>query len=480
MIVNELRQSILNDAIKGQLTVQNNDDYSSKELVAHLLETRKELVEKKEILKKPFLKNEDIEPPFAIPDNWSWSLLSNVSIIQEGAGIRKHQYTSSGTQLFSVTNILDGSIDLDKKKLYVNTDEFKEKYSHLKLNKGDIVTACSGGSWGKVAIYDKDDIVMLNTSTLRLRFFQDLANNKYLYYVIKSEYFKNCLANQLTGIQPNFGYAHYSTIPIPIPPIEEQERIVEKLDILMEKLDNLEALEENLKTSFSDFPLDMKKSILISALKGEFTSQNEKETVDISSIKEELISVEQPFAIPDNWKWISHNNLFDIVGGSQPAKTHFSKEKKENYVQLYQTRDYGKNPQPIFVDKNLVSKFTKKGDILLARYGGSLGKVFWANDGAYNVALVKVVIKYPELINNKYLFYYYLSDIYQSKVKGGNRSAQAGFSKDDLASMPFPLPPIEDQERIVEKLDEILPLCDGTLNIINVFIGKKESDDSED
>ena len=480
MIVNELKQAILNDAIQGKLTLQNEQDYSAKELAVRLLEKRKELVALKKILKKPFLNNEDIDIPFSIPDNWEWTLLSNVSIIQEGAGIRKHQYTSSGTQLFSVTNILDGSIDLEKKKLFVSTNEFESKYSHLKLNKGDIVTACSGGSWGKVAIYDQDDIVMLNTSTLRLRFFDDMANNKYLYYVVKSEYFKKCLANQLTGIQPNFGYAHYSTIPIPLPPVEEQERIVEKLDELFTKFDSLEETESELINEFSLFPIEMKKSILLSALKGEFTSQNKNELVNLNEVKEKLIDIEPPFSIPDNWVWISHNNLFDIVGGSQPAKSHFSKEKKENYVQLYQTRDYGKNPQPIYVDKKLVSKFTKKGDILLARYGGSLGKVFWAEDGAYNVALVKVVLKYPDLINNKYLYYYYLSDIYQSKVKNGNRSAQAGFSKDDLASMPFPLPPVEEQERIVEKLDKILPMCDNTFNIINTFVGKKESEECED
>lgn len=237
MIIEDLTNSVLNDALKGNLTKHNLEDTSAKDLVNELLKRRKELTIEKKILKKPFLKNEDIEIPFDIPDNWAWSYLSNISIIQEGAGIRKHQYTSTGIQLFSVTNILDGGIDLEKKKLYVSKEEYKNKYSHLKVNKGDIVTACSGGSWGKVAIYNEEDEVMLNTSTLRLRFFDDLADNKYLYYVLKSDYFKKCLSKQLVGIQPNFGYAHYSTIAIPIPPIEEQHRIVEKIEEILEKVE---------------------------------------------------------------------------------------------------------------------------------------------------------------------------------------------------------------------------------------------------
>ena len=181
MIVDDLKKAILDYAIQGKLTEQNEKDMSAFELKENLIESRKKLTKEKIILKKPFLNNDDIEPKFQIPNNWAWAYLSNVSIIQEGAGIRKHQYKENGIQLFSVTNILDGEIDLEKKQLYVSVDEYQKKYSHLKLNIGDIVTACSGGSWGKVAIYNEPDEVMLNTSTLRMRFFEDLGNTDWEY-----------------------------------------------------------------------------------------------------------------------------------------------------------------------------------------------------------------------------------------------------------------------------------------------------------
>ena len=171
------------------------------------------------------------------------------------------------------------------------------------------------------------------------------------------------------------------------------------------------------------------------------------------------ITEEIPFEIPDSWRWIRHNQLFEIVGGSQPPKSEFSDIQQENYVRLYQIRDYGKNPVPVYVEKSKVSKFSQKGDIILARYGGSLGKVFWAEDGAYNVALAKVCKNYKsnDLIYDKFLFMYYLSSIYQLFVKSASRSAQAGFNKDDLNALLFPLPPYNEQIKIIDRLEDFYP-----------------------
>lgn len=167
-----------------------------------------------------------------------------------------------------------------------------------------------------------------------------------------------------------------------------------------------------------------------------------------------------PFDIPESWRWVNHNALIEIVGGSQPAKAHFVEAARPGYVRLYQTRDYGPHPVPVFVDKTTVNKFTNKGDILLARYGASLGKVFVAEDGAYNVALAKVVILHDGVFITKYLYYYYQSSIYQNFAKNTSRSAQAGFNKDDLSVLYVPIPPLIEQQTIVDKLEIILPLIE--------------------
>lgn len=173
------------------------------------------------------------------------------------------------------------------------------------------------------------------------------------------------------------------------------------------------------------------------------------------TIEDALLPIaEQPYEIPSNWCWVKHNGILDTSGGSQPPKSYFISEPKEGYVQLYQTRDYGENPIPVYIPNKYATKTTNEGDILLARYGGSLGKVFRAHDGAYNVALAKVIKLYPDLVDDEFLYNYYLSHFYQDFcVKASNgRSAQAGFNREDMDSIPFPLPPIEEQKRIVERI----------------------------
>ena len=170
-----------------------------------------------------------------------------------------------------------------------------------------------------------------------------------------------------------------------------------------------------------------------------------------------------PFDIPDNWLWLKHNDLFEISGGSQPPKSKFINEPKAGYIRLFQIRDYGGKPVPVYIPESTATKTTKKGDILLARYGASLGKVFWAEDGAYNVAMAKVIPLYnflSEYVFDKYLFYYYHTDLYRSVIMGNSRSAQAGFNKDDLENMWFPVPPIAEQRRIVNSIEQILPLVE--------------------
>ena len=238
----DMKKSILQMAMQGKLVEQRPEEGTADELYEQIVAEKAQLIKEGKVQKKkdtqPFYDNDDLSE-FDIPDSWKWVKLSDVSLIQEGAGIRKWQYRDMGTQILCVTNILEGSIDLDKKKMFISDEEYHEKYEHLTLNIGDIVTACSGGSWGKTAIFDSTSTMMLNTSTLRLRFYGDLANNKYLYYITKSVFFRRQLELQLSGIQPNFGYAHYSRVMFPLPPLEEQKRIVAKIEELLPYCDQL-------------------------------------------------------------------------------------------------------------------------------------------------------------------------------------------------------------------------------------------------
>jgi len=230
---------------------ENSKIYSAENLICALRLEKKRLISQKKIGQQktiPALSKKEI--PFKIPDNWCWIRLNEISIIQEGPGIRKSQYKNEGVQFLTVTNILNGSIDLEKSKKYISVEEYKSKYRHFRINKGDIVSSCSGATWGKTAIFTLDCKIILNTSTLRLRFYGDLGENKFLYYLTKADFFKSQLSKHLTGQQPNYGYYHYSLIAVPIPPLTEQQNIVSILDEAFTAIDQAkENLQRNLQNA---------------------------------------------------------------------------------------------------------------------------------------------------------------------------------------------------------------------------------------
>jgi type I restriction enzyme S subunit len=264
----ELFESYLQGVFENKgdgIDIKTNEKLVALELFEDLKKEKKRLVSSKILLdKKDNHSYPIVDVPFAIPSHWVWCYLSDISLIQEGPGIRKHQYATSGVQFLTVTNILEGIVDLEKSKKFISKEQYKN-YSHFTINKGDIVTACSGGSWGKSAIYDLDEKLILNTSTLRLRFYNDLGDNNYLYYLTKTKYFKDSLSKHITGQQPNYGYSHYSKIPIPLPSLPEQQRIVVKLHALSAETKKLEAIYQ---TKINDLE-ELKKSLLQKAFNGE-------------------------------------------------------------------------------------------------------------------------------------------------------------------------------------------------------------------
>ncbi|VVB86330.1 Type-1 restriction enzyme MjaXIP specificity protein [uncultured archaeon] len=180
---------------------------------------------------------------FKIPENWCWYRLSDVVFFQEGPGIRNWQFKSQGIKLLNVQNILaNGNLFLENTNKFVSEDEFNEKYKHFLIEEGDLLFAASGGSWGKSVWFKNPGYgVMLNTSTVRLRFYSYKFEPNYLKYFLDSSFLKKQMELQLVGQQPNFGSTHLSRTYIPIPPFEEQRRIVAKVDQLMSLCDELEA-----------------------------------------------------------------------------------------------------------------------------------------------------------------------------------------------------------------------------------------------
>ncbi|MDC2571539.1 restriction endonuclease subunit S [Bacteroides ovatus] len=429
----------------------------------------------------------DEEVAFDIPQGWEWTRIGNIFNHTSG----KQQSSSNkggGTpqKFITTSNLYWGHFILDNVKVMNFTDE---EIKTCSATKGDLLVCEGGAGYGRSAIWNEDYDICLQNHVHRLR---PCVSGicEYVYHFIYLLKESNNLASVGTAM-PGLSANRLKGFLLPFPPLSEQRRIVAKLAELLpqiEKYNNVQNKLDELNTTIKDC---LKKSILQEAIQGKLVPQLAEEgtaqelleqiktekqklvkegKLKKSALKDsvifkgddnkywekstecmECIDDKIPFEIPSTWCWVRHNQLFEISGGSQPPKSQFVDSPKSGYIRLYQIRDYGSNPMPVYIPQEKANKITKEGDIILARYGGSLGKVFWAKDGAYNVAMAKVIPLFDsEFVNKQYLFLFYQSSIYQYLVKDHSRSAQAGFNKDDLKDLFFPLPPLEEQSRIVE------------------------------
>jgi type I restriction enzyme S subunit len=149
----------------------------------------------------------------------------------------------------------------------------------------------------------------------------------------------------------------------------------------------------------------------------------------------------------------------DFQGGTQPPKSTFINVEEDGYIRLLQIQDFKRSDKKVFIPIKKTLKTCQSHDILIARYGASLGKILTGLAGAYNVALTKTI---PDLkvLDKKYLYYFLVSDSFQGFLKSvGSRAAQAGFNKDDFAELKIPLPPLETQKQIAAVLEKADQLC---------------------
>jgi len=175
--------------------------------------------------------------------------------------------------------------------------------------------------------------------------------------------------------------------------------------------------------------------------------------------------------LPESWVNLPFTSVFDINGGTQPPKSEFIDEPKDGYVRLLQIRDFGLKPVPTYIPDKPNLRKCRKDDILIARYGASIGRIVTDQEGAYNVALAKVKIPYP--IDKTYVRRILESHIFQDPILAIQRTAQNGFNKKDLNSINIPLLPLPEQKRIVAKLDKLfeqLEIIKASLEKIPVLL----------
>ena len=427
----------------------------------------------------------DEEVPFEIPKGWEWCRLGEISTYAQTK--RKINASNADTQLWG----LDLE-DIEKGGRLLNIKTVGERKAigdKTVFNRGDILYSKLRPYLLKILVAPEGGIC--TPEIIPFTCYGNICKD-YIVSFLKSPYVDDYINSATFGVKmPRVSTETMTSLLVPLPPLSEQFRIDTKAKELMPYIDEYGKAQDKLNKLNEELSYTIRKSILQEAIQGKLVPQIVEEGTAqelLELIKEEkqklvkegklkkstlatsvifrgddnkywekstecmeCIDDKIPFEIPSTWCWVRHNQLFEISGGSQPPKSQFVDSPKSGYIRLYQIRDYGSNPMPVYIPQEKANKITKEGDIILARYGGSLGKVFWAKDGAYNVAMAKVIHLFDsEFVNKQYLFLFYQSSIYQYLVKDHSRSAQAGFNKDNLKDLFFPLPPLKEQSRIVE------------------------------
>lgn len=473
MDTKKLRQKILDLAIHGKLVPQDPNDEPASVLLERIKAEKERLIKEGKIKKsKKSTKASDTphyeNVPFEVPSSWVWTTLGEISNYGECNNV-------------SVDSITDDDWVLELEDLEKDTAKIIQTLSRSKrsikgvrhrFNKGDIL-------YSKLRTYLNKVLVAPQSGycTTEIMPFNSYCNvsSYYLNHVLRSAYFLDYTQQCGYGVKmPRLSTTDACNGMIPLPPLAEQKRIVKEIEHWFSLIDVIESGKEDLQATIKQ----AKSKILDLAIHGKLVPQDPNdepasELLKRINSKAEITcdnghSEKFPYEIPESWVWCSHNSILDISGGAQPSKNYFENKPKPNYIRLYQIRDYGESPVPVYIPINLASKQAKKGDILLARYGGSLGKVFHAEQGAYNVAMAKVIFKFENLIYKEFAYYYYLSDLYQGKLKEISRTAQAGFNSTDFNDMYFPLPPLAEQQRIVQKIEELFSVFNNIQKALEV------------
>ena len=292
------------------------------------------------------------------------------------------------------------------------------------------------------------------------------------------------------GCQPNCNGQTLSKMLIPVPPVEEQQRIVDKVNEIMPKIDEYEKIEKELEALKKEFPINMKDAILQAAMQGKLTEQLESD----SSVDELLLSIEEDrknkinnglikndkrlfikyidgedasYIIPNNWRTVTLGSIvYKLTDG-----THKTPKYATEGVKFVSVKDMSSGKLDLsgtkFITQTEHDELYKrcnpeKGDMLLSKVGTTGVPAIIDTDEQFSLFVSVALLKYNhQFINEKFLYYLLMSPLVQEQVKENTRGVgNKNWVLDFIAKTIIVLPPIEEQQRIVEKLEVLLPLCD--------------------
>ena len=483
MTPEQLRASILQYAMEGKLVKQNPDDEPAVTLLDKIKTEREELV-KEGKLKKPrkVQSTEDEDFKFDIPNSWSWCRLGNIIYhLTDGAHkTPKYIDTKDGIPFLSVKDISSGKIDLTNTK-FISQETHEVLSKRCNPQKGDILLT-KVGTTGIPVIVDTDIKFDLFVSVALLKFDDKLIDAKYFKYLLESPLVQDQVCENTKGVgNKNWVLRDINNTLIVLPPLEEQKRIVAKIEKLMPLVDEYAESYNRLQKIDNEFEDKLKQSVLQYAMEGKLVKQNLSDEPaselikKIENEKAELIKEgkikkskklpaitddEKPFDIPDSWEWVrlkqitTYGNFNSIKGSSIPDNSWvvdmkdvrkngggFSEIVRRKSTDIYKSNKYSFNKNAVLYGK--LRPYLRKVEI--AQTSG------FTTTEMLPINVVDLSTLVPQYLRYAMLSPYFVNLVNDSMY--GMKMPRVGTTF--LAKMVVPLPPLEEQKRIVEKVEEL-------------------------
>ena len=500
MTAEDLRKSILQQAIQGKLVPQDLNDEPASVLLERIREEKARLVKEKKIKKD---KNESIiyrgednshyekfadgtvkciddEIPFDIPESWCWCRLGDLFQHNTGKALNSANNVGELKKYLTTSNVYWNRFDFSTvKEMYFKDDEI-EKCS---IRKGDLLV-CEGGDIGRAAIWDKDDEMCIQNHIHRLRAFIEIST-MYIYYIFWLFKRNGVIGGKGIGIQGLSANALHNIL-IPLPPFNEQFKIVSKLETILVVSDKYEEKQNELDKLESELQPQLKKSILQYAIQGKLVSQNptdepasellkrineEKEQLikagkikrdknnsiifkgDDNKYYEKLggktteITEEIPYELPNNWVFVRLANLCWLDDGYKASG------EKLPYMDAKYHR--GKSEITYLTQGKIVEPPCKA--ILVD--GENSGEIFNITGKGYLGSTFKV-LQISKCISEDWL--HILLNTYRNLFKNNKVGAAIPhLNKNLFRNLIVGLPPIEEQQRITDRVEKLMKGIEG-------------------
>ena len=486
MTPQELKNSILQLAIQGKLVEQRPEEGTGEELFAQIQAEKQRLIEAGKIKKeKPLPEIAEDEKPFEIPESWMWVRLGDITSKLTDGSHNPPPNTGKGVPVISAKNVKNGIITLENVDRFTDDDGFKKENPRTNIIKDDIIMGIIGGSIGNVAVYTHDVKVIAQRSIAIMRFLISTTFSKIL---LESPLIQNRLITSTSGSAQGGVYlGTLKNLPIPLPPLAEQKRIVAKIEELLPYIDRYEQAWSKLEQLNSRFPEDMKKALLQYAIQGKLVEQRPEEGTgeelfaQIQAEKQRLIQAgqskkekplpeitedEKPFDIPEGWKWCRLGSiLYKLTDG-----THSTPSYTTTGIPFLSVKDMSSGKLNFssckFISniehKELYSRCNPEyGDLLLTKVGSTGIPVIVDTDKPFSLFVSVALLKFNQhLVYNRFLQILINSPMVQLQVTDNTRGVgNKNWVMRDIANTIIVLPPVAEQKRIVEKLEQLLLLC---------------------